>query len=318
MDFITCLPVTASGHDMLIVWVDRLTKYVILSPSKLTLNAEGFAQHTIDHVISKHGVPTEFVSDRDVRFTSSFWQSLTSSLNTKLSMSTAFHPQTDGQTERMNRLIEETLRHYVCYAQNDWDFNIQLVAFAINNAKNESIGASPFYLNKGLHPRMPCGISLFPSALEFSPRATSFSNSMHTTLATAKQCLVNARSKQKTQADKKRRDVVFVVQQSVLLCTKNLKIKGDSGTSLSQKLLPRFIGPYVISELVGKVAVKLLLPKGTKIHPVFHVSMIRPFVPPLLGSVFPQPPMPPDWLEGDPEFLLITLYLTVFSRSKRN
>ena len=130
-------------------------------------------------------------------------------------MSTAFHPQTDGQTERMNRLIEETLRHYVCYAQNDWDLNIQLVAFAINNAKNESIGASPFFLNKGLHPRMPCGISLFPSAPEVSPKAT-----------------------------------------------KNLKIKGDSGTSMRQKSLPRFIGPYAISELVGKAAVKLLLPKG--------------------------------------------------------
>ena len=75
MDFIACLPVTAAGFDMLTVWVDRLTKYVILSPTRLTLNAEGFAQQTLDNVISTHGVPTEFVSDRDVRFTSSFWQS---------------------------------------------------------------------------------------------------------------------------------------------------------------------------------------------------------------------------------------------------
>ena len=110
-------------------------------------------------------------------------------------------------------------------------------------------------MNKGLHPRMPCGICLFPSALEVSPKAKSFSESMHATLATAKQCLINARSKQKCQADKKRRDVVFEAKQSVLLCTKNLKIKGDSGTSLRQKLLPRFIGPYVISELVGMAAV---------------------------------------------------------------
>ena len=81
MDFITCLPVTAAGNDMLIVWVDRLTKYVVLAPSVLTLNAKGFAQQTIDHVISKHGVPAEFVSDRDVRFTSSFWESFTSFLH---------------------------------------------------------------------------------------------------------------------------------------------------------------------------------------------------------------------------------------------
>ena len=136
-------------------------------------------------------------------------------------MSTAFHPQTDGQTERMNRLIEETLRHYVSYAQNDWDKNIQLVAFAINNAKNESIQATPSFVNKGLHPRMPCGMSLFPSALEFSPSAKSFSVAMHDTLSHAKKCLMDAQSKQKIQADKKRRDVVFLLNQSVLLCTKN-------------------------------------------------------------------------------------------------
>ena len=124
---------------MLIVWVDRLTKYVVLAPAKLTLNAQGFAQYTVDHVISKHGMPQNFVSDRDVRFSSNFWRSLNASLGTSLSMSTVFHPQTDGQTERMNRLIEETLRHFVSFAQSDWDKNIQLVAFAINNAKNESI-----------------------------------------------------------------------------------------------------------------------------------------------------------------------------------
>ena len=113
MDFITCLPVTPAGNDTLVVWVDRLTKYVVVQPCKLTLDAAGFAQLTVDHIISKHGMPESFVSDRDVRFTSDFWTSLTKICGGRLKMSSAFHPQTDGQTKRMNRLLEETLRHFV-------------------------------------------------------------------------------------------------------------------------------------------------------------------------------------------------------------
>ena len=99
---------------------------------------------------------------------------------------------------------------------------------------------------------------------------------------------------------------MFLLNQSVLLCTKNLKIKGDSNTSLRQKLLPRFIGPYTIIQTVGKAAMKLKLPSGPKIHPVFHVSMLRPYVLPVRdpNSDTTDIPMPLDWLEGDPEFFI--------------
>ena len=129
----------------------------MLQLCKLTINAVDFAQLTIDNVISKHGMPKSIVSDRDVRFTAEFTKQINLILNCERKMSSAFQPQTDGQTERMNRLVEETLRHYVCFAQNDWDKQIQMVAFAINNAQNESIQNSPFFLNQGIHPRMPCG-----------------------------------------------------------------------------------------------------------------------------------------------------------------
>ena len=140
-DFITCLPQTAQGNDTLAVWVDRLTKYVIVQPCKLTITGPDFAQMTIDHVISKHGIPESIVSDQDVRFKSAFSKQLNKIYNCQLKMSSAFHPQTDGQTERM--------RHYVCFAQDDWDKQIQMVAFAINNAQNASTKQTPFFLNKG-------------------------------------------------------------------------------------------------------------------------------------------------------------------------
>ena len=111
---------------------------VVVAPTRLTMDAYAFAQLTNDHVLSKHGLPKSIVSDRDTRFTSNFWQCLTACFGIKILMITAFHPETDGQTERMNSLLEDTLRHFVGYTQTDWDEHIQMVAFAINNAVNVS------------------------------------------------------------------------------------------------------------------------------------------------------------------------------------
>ena len=116
-------------------------------------------------------MPQSIVSDRDVRFNAAFTKHVNLILKCEQKISTAFHPQTDGQTERMNRLVEETMRHYVCFVQNDWDKQIQMVAFAINNAQNESIKNSPFFLNKGLHPRMPCGLCDLPLETCVTPKA---------------------------------------------------------------------------------------------------------------------------------------------------
>ena len=138
MDLITCLPRTRFRHDALVVWVCRLTKMVVVAPTRLTMDAYAFAQLTNDHVLSKHGLPKSIVSDRDTRFTNNFWQCLTARVGIKILMSTAFHPETDGPTKRMNSLLEETLRHFVGYTQTDWDEHIQMVAFAINNAVNVS------------------------------------------------------------------------------------------------------------------------------------------------------------------------------------
>ena len=152
MDFIVHLPMTTEGNDQIMVVVDRLTKMVILTPCSSHATSRDIARHFFKNVTSKHGIPKEIVSDRDSRFTSNFWIEFTKMLRTNRAMSTAFHPQTDGQTERMNRTVEQILRIYADYHQTNWEENLPYVEFAINNTENSSTGETPFYLNKGLHP----------------------------------------------------------------------------------------------------------------------------------------------------------------------
>jgi hypothetical protein len=309
MDLITCLPETANKNNTIVVMVDRLTKYVILVPTVEKLSAEGFAQLWVDHLVSKHGCPESVVSDRDVRFTSAFWSTINDLVGAKAHMSTAFHPQSDGQTERMNRLLEETLRHFVCYNQSDWDKHLQMASFAINNAVSASTKDTPFHLMKGLHPRLPCSFSsMFKnrSSAGKNPEAIKFTDKIQSALAVAKQALLKAQQNQKSFADKKRVPLKLSNDQWVMLSTKNLKLKKDDRTVARKKLLPKFIGPYRVIEPIGckgrEVAYRLSLPHGCKIHDVFHVSLLRPYKEPSDEQMHGFLPQPLDWLDGLPSF----------------
>ena len=309
MDLITGLPKTSNKFDTIVVMVCRLTKYVILIPTVEKLSAEGFAQLWVDHLISKHGCPESIVSDRDVRFTSAFWKTLNSLVGAEAHMSTAFHPQSDGQTERMNRLLEETLRHFVCYNQSDWDSHLQMASFAINNAVNGSTKESPFYLMKGFHPRLPCSFSgMFKPRREngLNPSAIRFNDRIQASLATAKQALLVAQQNQKAYADKKRMELKLKPGDWVMLSTKNLRLKKDDRTMARKKLLPKFIGPYQVTEAIGlpgkEVAFRLALPAQCRIHDVFHVSLLRPYKQPADEQMRGFIPQPLDWLDGMPMF----------------
>ena len=286
MDFITKLPVTPDGNDTLVVWVDRLTKYVVVHACKEAHTAEQFAHYTIDNVISKHGCPESFVSDRDVRFTSEFWKTTTKLLGAERWMSTAFHPQSDGQTERMNRFVEEILRAQVSFTQSDWDQHIQMAAFAINNSYQASTRTTPFMLNLGRHPRLPLALSELTDKLEKrfahvkgtkANSAMKFTRNLQAAIQQAKEYIRVAQQRIKAYADKNRVDKSFNLGEQVLLSTKNLKLENDDRTVARAKLLPKFVGPYKIIELVGKVAYRLELPESTKIHPVFHVLLLFPY-----------------------------------------
>ena len=155
MDLITQLPKTSTGYDAILVVVDKYSKMLHIIPTTTTVTAPDLAKLFFKEIVRLHGIPSSVISDRDPRFTSSFWQQIWKQLGTKLAMSTAYHPQTDGQTERANRTIEEMLRAYVNRKQNDWDQYLTAIELAYNNSKQASTGYSPFYLNYGQHPSIP-------------------------------------------------------------------------------------------------------------------------------------------------------------------
>ena len=285
MDFITQLPRSIHGNDAVFVVVDRLTKMVHIIPTKTTVTSEGTAQLFLDNVWKHHGVPQDIVSDRGSVFVGKFFTELLRLIGTRHNRSTAFHPQSDGQTERMNRVLEDMLRHYVAGRHGDWEQYLSTAEFAINNAFQESIGTTPFRLNSGRDPRTPVSIDGQPSLV---PSAAAFADRMSTGLSDAKKCMQSAQQRQKLYADRKRRDVSFAVGDSVLLSTRNITMRMTGDRSSTPKLFPKFIGPFPIVKRVGPVAYKLTLPESMRIHNVFHVSLLKPY----RTDGYVQPPEP--------------------------
>ena len=154
MDFIFGYPPDKDRNTGIVVFVDRFSKMVHLCPVKETISAEETARIFIDTIFRHHGMPENIVSDRDPRFTSRFWRSLFQLVGTKLKMSTAAHPETDGQTERVNRVLEDILNSYV-RSFNEWSSFLPLAEFSLNNAVHASTGYTPFFLNSARHPRVP-------------------------------------------------------------------------------------------------------------------------------------------------------------------
>ncbi|KAG2872276.1 hypothetical protein PC114_g26471 [Phytophthora cactorum] len=160
LDFVFGLPADDHGNTGILVFVCRLSKMVHLAPVPEKVTGKHAAWLFVDDVFHHRGLPETFVSDRDPRFTAAFWQTLFQLLGTRLHMSTADHPQTDGQTERVNRVLEDTLRSVCAAAPHTWSERLPVVEFALNNAVHASTGFTPFYLNGMRHPQVPltlCG-----------------------------------------------------------------------------------------------------------------------------------------------------------------
>ncbi|KAL0561193.1 hypothetical protein IC582_001614 [Cucumis melo] len=144
MDFITGLPKTLKGYTVIWVVVDRLTKSSHFVPRKSTYTASKWGQLYMTEIVRLHGVPVSIVSDRDARFTSKFWKGLQLALGTRLDFSTAFHPQPDGQIERLNQILEDMQRTCVLEFSGSWDSHLHLMEFAYNNSYQATIGMAPF------------------------------------------------------------------------------------------------------------------------------------------------------------------------------
>ena len=159
MDFIVQLPKTKKNFDAIFVVVDRLTKRVHLIPTHTTATAPDTARIFFDNIFRLHGLPKIIISDRDSKFISKFWRSLFKTLGVHLALSTAYHPQTDGQTERANRTLEDMLRTFVNYRQDNWDDCLTTAEFAYKNSVQASSSYSPFYIDCGQYPITPTGFS---------------------------------------------------------------------------------------------------------------------------------------------------------------
>jgi transposase InsO family protein len=183
------------------------------------LSAKEFAELYVDHVFRLHGLSREFIADRNSRFTSAFWQEVTALLGTRTVMSFSFHPQTDGQTERVNQTLETYLRHFVSVGLNDWVTLLSRVEFAHDAAVNETIRAAPFKLTYGYHPRTPAGEVIGV----VHPASAAFVERLQSSLSLARKFLIAAQQRQKAFADQRRVEKVYKVGDQVLLSTKYLK-----------------------------------------------------------------------------------------------
>lgn len=271
MDFIGPFHKSKSGNDMVLSVSCKLSKMVHFIPCRSTITAPELAVLFVREVVRLHGIPRVIVSDRDSKFTARFWKALWAQLGTALAMSTASHPQSDGQTERNNRTLEEMLRAYINPNQDNWEDLLPLAEFAYNNSVQSSSGFTPFALNHGQNPVMP--LSLLPESKIDNPAAGALLEKLDGMLSKAKENLRAAQERQKKYADRHRRDVTFQVGDRVMLSTRHLRAPGKTA-----KLVQKYVGPFTVVAVKHRNAYQLALPKHMRVHPVFNVSQLSPFV----------------------------------------
>ncbi|KAJ8523407.1 hypothetical protein ON010_g17573 [Phytophthora cinnamomi] len=277
MDFITDLPLTMSKVDSILVVVDRLTKRCHFAPIAKTVTAEGVARLFIDHIWRHHGMPTSIVSDRDRKFVSAFWQHVFKSIGTTLNMTVAHRAQGDGQTERMNRTLEEYLRSFVGPQQDDCDPHLANAEFAVKSTVNASTKMSPFEADLGYIPLNPLQLSAEKlKGIPTSKRGAEFREKQAAILSRCREALAQAQERMKDVYDHNRHEQEFQVSDRVYLSTQNLDPK-HTGLPNSSKLGPKWIGPYSVVRHIHNHAYELNIQSGNKLHPVFNTSALKPY-----------------------------------------
>ena len=271
MDFVTGLPVSTDWkgetYDSILVIVDRLTKMVHYELVKVTINAPGLAEVIVDMVVWHHWLFDSIVTNRSLLFTSKFWSLLCYFLKVKRRLSTAFYPQTNGQTEWQNSTIEAYLQAFVNFEQDDRARLLPMAEFAYNNAKNASTGHTPFELNHGYHPQMSYEDNV--DLRSKSKSAEELSDELSKLMIVCQENLHHAQKLQKRAYDKGVKSRSYASGDKVWLNSKYIKTKQN------QKLETKFFGPFRVLHPVGKQVYKLELSRKWRIHDVFHVSLLE-------------------------------------------
>lgn len=270
MDFVTGLPNTVKGYDSIWVIVDRLTKSAHFIPINITYPVAKLADIYVNVIVKLHGVPMCIVSDRDPRFTSEFWKSLQVSLGSKLRLSSAYHPQTDGQIERTIQSLEYLLRSCVLEQGGSWDTYLPLIKFTYNNSFHSSIGMAPFEALYGRKCRTPLCWHETGESVVLGPELVRETTEK---VKLIREKMKASHSRQKSYHYKRRKDLEFSAGDHVFF--RVTPVTGVGRALKSKKLTPRFIGPYQILDRIGKVAYRAALtPNLSNSHDIFHVSQL--------------------------------------------
>jgi len=268
-DFITKLPL-AQGYNAILVVCDHFSKIAHFIATTKKTSVEGLAKLFWDHIWKLHGLPESIISDRGVQFAVGMMKELNNLLGIQTKLSTAYHPQTDGQIERINQELEQYLRVFIDHRQEQWPDWLGTAEFAYNNKIHTATKTSPFKANYGQDPRMG-----FEGRRKGKYEVVGkFVEKMKKIQEKAKVALGKAQEEIKKFGDRRQeKEEEYKVGDLVLLSTKDLKwqIKGRR----SEKLTEHFVGPYKVKGIISSNTIELELPNSIKIHPVVNVSRVQ-------------------------------------------
>ena len=272
-------------------------------------DAPELAEVFLCNIVRLHGLPKDIVSDCGSVFTSKFWGALLDLLLIKPNFSTSFHPQSDGQTEQVNQVLEQYLRIFTSYQQDDWPDHLTLAEVAYNNTKHTSTGISPFYANYGYHPIQPSDIILSdaspnPEAHDTVSHLQKIHEQLTESIQAAQSDYTRFYNKKVLKSPQYQEgDLVWLLQQHI------------KTTRPSDKLDFKQLGPYKIIKEINPMAYKIDLPASSRIHPVFHVSLLEPVSVSNIPGQSQDPP-PPIKFEGELEYTVKEILDSQFSHGQ--
>src|SRR3979490_1934239 len=293
MDFIEQLPASSEFTAILVI-VDCFSKQGIFIPATDMITSPKLGELFVLHVFSKHGLPSHVTSDQGAEFVSHCWHSLGKALDMKLHYTSGYHPEGDGQTKHTNQTLEQYLRVYCNYQQDNWASLLPLTKFAYNNVSSAMTGISPFFPNKGYH----LNLAIHPEHDLASSRAQDFVVDLDELHQEIRQAILDAQQLYQTSADSKQ----LLAPDFKVGNLAFVKAQFFRTTHPTMKLAENFLGPFKIIARPGTHSVTLKLPDYIKaVHPVFHVSMLEPTSPNTISNCT-QPPPPAVIIDGEPEF----------------